>query len=54
MSTTLGETLQSEYNDWFQRLQALTDVVLHPDDWVGRWYDRYSPAEALEDGPDDD
>lgn len=52
--TTLGETLQSQYNDWFKRLQALTDQALDPDEWTGRWFDGYTPADALQDGPDED
>ena len=51
---SLGETLQTEYDEWFKKLQALTSRALDPKDWTGRWYDGYSPAEALEDGPDED
>ena len=51
---TLGETLQAQYDAWFGKLQALTDRALNPEQWTGRWYDGYTPAEALEDGPDHD
>lgn len=51
---TMAENLQVEYDAWFKRLQALTDRALDPGDWTGRWYDGYTPAEALEDGPDED
>ena len=51
----LKAKLDAEYMAWFAKLQALTDVALDPDaGWIGRWYDGYSPAEALEDGPEDD
>lgn len=51
---SLAHKLQTEYDDWFKRLQALTNKELSPDDWTGRWYDGYTPAEALADGPDED
>ena len=54
MSETLGDYLQDKYDAWLEELQRLTSKVLDPSDWTGRWYDGYSPAEALEDGPDDD
>jgi hypothetical protein len=51
---TLGEQIGAEYDAWFKQLQALTDAALDPKDWTGRWYDGYTPAEALADGPDKD
>lgn len=54
MAETLGETLSTQYETWFQELQHLTSEVLDPTEWTGRWYDGYSPSEALEDGPDED
>lgn len=54
MDGTLGEKLQAEYDAWFVQLQALSKDPLRPEDWTGRWYDGYTPAEALEDGPDSD
>lgn len=54
MTETLGDYLQDKYDAWFEELQHLTTNLLDPNDWTGRWYDGYSPAEALEDGPDED
>ena len=50
----LGDFLAEEYEAWFKQLQALTSNALNIEDWTGRWYDGYTPSEALEDGPDDD
>lgn len=46
--------LNADFDAWFVKLQALTTEILDPEDWTGRWYDGYTPAEALEDGPEDD
>lgn len=46
--------LKADFESWFKRLQALTEQVLVPEDWTGRWFDGYTPEEALEDGPEDD
>ena len=51
---TLGEQLNAEFDAWFKRLQSLTSEQLIPEEWTGRWYDGYAPAEALQDGPDED
>jgi hypothetical protein len=51
---TLAKRLNAEFETWFDQLQTLTDQELDPDDWTGRWYDGYSPQEAIEDGPEDD
>ena len=51
---TLEEALAAEFDAWFLALQALSPIALDPEDWTGRWYDDYTPAEALEDGPEDD
>jgi hypothetical protein len=52
--STIGETLNAEFEVWFAKLQALTERVLIPEEWTGRWYDHYTPEKALEDGPDED
>lgn len=52
--TTVGEALNAQFDAWFKELQALTPEVLVPEDWTGRWYDGYSPAKALEVGPEED
>jgi hypothetical protein len=54
MMGTMAEQLQDQFNTWFQELQHLTDEPLTPEEWTGRWYDGYSPAEALADGPEED
>lgn len=51
---SIAHQLQAEYEAWFKRLQALTDEALDGDDWTGRWYDGYSPEEALAAGHDED
>lgn len=51
---TLGARVNAQYEAWFKQLQALTSEVLDIEDWTGRWYDGYTPSEALEDGPDED
>ena len=45
--------LKQQFESWFSRLQALTSETLNPDDWVGRWFDGYTPEDALNDGPED-
>jgi hypothetical protein len=54
MPDTLGSRLGAQYEDWFKRLQAISKEPLDIDDWTGRWYDGYTPEEALDNGPDDD
>jgi len=46
--------INAEYDAWFKRLQALTKDELDPNEWVDRWYENYTPAEAMEIGPEDD
>lgn len=46
--------LNLDFDEWFTRLQALTNEALVEDDWVTRWYDHFTPEEALEDGPEDE
>lgn len=48
------EKMNADYIAWFAKLQALTSRDLAPQDWVTRWFDGYSPSEALEEGPADD
>jgi hypothetical protein len=45
--------LNAEFDAWFKQLQALTKDKLDPDDWGGRWFDRFTPEEALADGPEE-
>lgn len=46
--------LNKDFDDWFARLQALTPATKHvQEDWAERWFDGYTPEEALEDGPED-
>ena len=49
-----SERINAAYEAWFKQLQALTSVALDPDDWTGRWHHGYRPADALEEGPDED
>lgn len=53
-STVTGETLEAEYMLWFAKLEAVAGKKLDADEWVGRWYDYYTPEEAWEDGPERD
>lgn len=46
----VGITAQQHYDVWFKQLQALTSLALEPEDWTGRWYDGFTPAEALQEG----
>jgi hypothetical protein len=46
--------LRRQYDEWFSQIQALSPDKLNPDDWVTRWFDGYTPQEALEDGPEPD
>jgi hypothetical protein len=50
----LQTRLNAEYDAWFKQLQALTKDELDPDEWVDLWYEDYTPAEALEVGPEDE
>lgn len=51
--TDIEQRLNAEFDAWFARLQALTERVLVPEDWGGRWFDGYTPEDALEDGPEE-
>ena len=51
---SMAEKLNAEFDAWFAQLQALTRKTLIPEDWTGRWYDGYTPANALEHGPETD
>lgn len=52
--TEMEKRLEAEFDAWFVRLQALTKDPLNQDDWTGRWFDGYTPEDALEDGPEVD
>lgn len=51
---SIAHGIQEQYRIWFEDLQHLTSRALDPKDWTGRWYDGFSPAEALAEGPDND
>lgn len=51
---SVAHKLQAEYDEWFKRLQALTSKVLLPEEWTGRWYDGFTPEEALKEGPEEE
>lgn len=46
--------MNAQFDAWFAELQKLSSVALNPDDWGGRWFDYYSPADALAAGPERD
>lgn len=52
--STAEAKLNAEFEEWFAKLQALTSEALVPEDWTERWFDGYTPADALEDGPEED
>jgi hypothetical protein len=55
MSTTAGPMeaqLNDQYEAWFAQLQQLSTEPLNKDDWVERWFDGFTPAEALDAGPE--
>lgn len=54
MGMDVEQRLNAEFDAWFEELQKLSGEKLDKADWVERWYDGYSPKEALEDGPEDD
>ena len=41
--------VESDFADWFKRLQALTDEVLVAEDWTSRWFDGCTPEEVLKE-----
>lgn len=51
---TIAKRLQTEFDNWFAKLQELSTDKLDPEDWTGRWYDGYTPSDALAAGPEDD
>ncbi len=51
---TMQKQMEAEFDAWFARLQALTSEALEPDDWTGRWFDGYTPEQALEVGLEED
>lgn len=50
----MEQRLNAEFDAWFAQLQALTSEALDPDDWPERWFDGYTPADALKAGPESD
>jgi hypothetical protein len=41
--------LNSEFDAWFAKVQALSKEPLGPsEDWAELWFDGYTPEEALE------
>ena len=38
----------AELDAWFAQLQSLTTCKLDVEDWTERWFDGYTPKEALE------
>lgn len=50
----IPEQLKASFEQWFKRLQSLTETKLVAEHWAERWYDGYSPQEALDSGPDPD
>ncbi len=49
---TIAERLKAGFDRWFAELQALTNTRLEPEEWTGRWFDGFTPAEALPLGPE--
>lgn len=45
--------LNTEFDAWFAKLQVLAKEPLKQEDWTERWFDGYTPEEALEDGPEE-
>lgn len=54
MSDTMEAKLNAEFEAWFAQLQALASEALTPEDWTERWFDGYTPEQALKDGPEYD
>lgn len=50
----IEQRLQNEFDNWFAKLQELSTDSLDPDDWTGRWFDGYTPSDALAVGPEVD
>lgn len=46
--------LNAEFDAWFAKLQALTSDALDQEDWTERWFDGYTPEDALAAGPESD
>ena len=44
--------LNADFDEWFAKLQAISDVELTAEDWPERWFDGYTPAQALAAGPE--
>lgn len=44
--------LNAQFDAWFGRLQSLTSRALDPEEWTGRWFDGWTPEEALAEGPE--
>jgi hypothetical protein len=51
--TQIQKNLETDFDAWFTRLQALTPEVLVAEDWTERWFDGYTPEDALQDGSED-
>lgn len=51
---SIAHNIQTAYSEWFARLRALTDAPLIFEAYTGRWYDGYTPEDALRFGPDPD
>lgn len=48
----IEQRLQTEFDNWFAKLQEISTEQLDPEDWTGRWYDGYTPSDALAVGPE--
>ena len=48
----IEKRLEAEFDAWFARLQLLTSDALEPSDWTERWFDGYTPSDALAAGPE--
>ena len=50
--TDMSKKLEMEFDEWFNELKELSAGIVHPTGWVVRWFDGYTPSEALEEGPE--
>lgn len=46
----LAERLNTEFEAWFAKVQALSKQPLEPsEEWAELWFDGFTPEEALEE-----
>lgn len=47
VKSDIEKRLQTDFDNWFAKLQELSAEKLNRRDWIDRWTDGYTPSDAL-------